>query len=109
MQCLLRPSFDSCDSLADWQVAPAPGEGPLDQPVTLPRRESSGVRIMWRVAAEDEFQRLWSEHDPWTRRKHIVEVAGSFIIFIGTLFYKVWPVTCQICCSCVPHNLLLQT
>mmetsp|Transcript_4008 Transcript_4008/g.10034 ORF Transcript_4008/g.10034 Transcript_4008/m.10034 type:complete len:527 (-) Transcript_4008:21-1601(-) len=74
--------------LGVWEVVPAPGEGLLDQPVTLPRRESSGQRVHRRVAAEEEFQRLWLQYDPWARRQHIVELAGSFIIFLGTLFYK---------------------
>eukprot|EP00193_Tetraselmis_chui_P013347 CAMPEP_0177785494 /NCGR_PEP_ID=MMETSP0491_2-20121128/20357_1 /TAXON_ID=63592 /ORGANISM="Tetraselmis chuii, Strain PLY429" /LENGTH=493 /DNA_ID=CAMNT_0019306517 /DNA_START=30 /DNA_END=1511 /DNA_ORIENTATION=+ len=74
--------------LGVWEVVPAPGEGLMDQPVTLPRRESSGQRVMRKVAAEEEFQRLWLEYDPWTRRQHVVELAGSFAIFLGTLFYK---------------------
>jgi len=74
--------------LGKWEVAPAPGEGLLNRPLTLPRRESSGCRVRRNAAAELEFQRLWIEYDPWTRRQHMVELVGAVLIFLGTLFYK---------------------
>lgn len=86
---LIACSLCQCFVPCCVQVAPAPGEGPLNRPVTLPRRESSGCKQRQRAAAEEEFQRLWREYDPWTRRQHVVEFWGGVAVFLGTLFYKV--------------------
>mmetsp|Transcript_37468 Transcript_37468/g.105800 ORF Transcript_37468/g.105800 Transcript_37468/m.105800 type:complete len:540 (-) Transcript_37468:85-1704(-) len=74
--------------MGKWEVSPAVGEGPVDAPVQLPRRESSGCRMRSQVAAEEEFQRRWIAYDPWARQGHVVELVGAILVFLGTLFYK---------------------